>query len=141
MVTAALREDQTLNQLSTRFGVHPVVIGDWKQQALLVLPGLFGLKVQRDAGAAAACECELYEQIGRLEMENAWLKKSSSLSTEARRAMIDCPDELSLRHQCRLLGLDRSGLYYEPVAPDAAELALCHRRDELYPAHPHYGCG
>lgn len=28
VVTVALREDQTLNQLSARFGVHPVVIGD-----------------------------------------------------------------------------------------------------------------
>jgi putative transposase len=53
--------------------------------------------------------------------------------------MIDCQDPLSVRHQCRLLGLDRSGLYYEPVGPDAAELALGHRLDELYTAHPHYG--
>jgi len=37
------------------------------------------------------------------------------------------------------LGLDRSGLDYEPVAPDAREIALCHRLDELYTAHPHYG--
>jgi transposase-like protein len=54
VVTAALREDQTLNQLSTRLGVHPVVVGDWKQQALLALPGLFGQQVQRDAEAVAA---------------------------------------------------------------------------------------
>ena len=53
--------------------------------------------------------------------------------------MIDSTDTLSVRHQCRLLGLDRSGLYYAPVAPDAAEIALCHRLDELYTAHPHYG--
>jgi len=75
VVTAALREDQTLNPLSTRFGVPPVVIGDWKKQALLALPGLFGQKVQRDAAAVAARERELYEQIGRLERENGWLKK------------------------------------------------------------------
>jgi transposase-like protein len=79
VVTAALRKDQTLNQLSTRFGVHPVVIGDWKKQALLALPGLFGQKVERDAEAVAARECELFEQIGRLEMENAWLKKLGPL--------------------------------------------------------------
>jgi putative transposase len=53
--------------------------------------------------------------------------------------MIDSQDTLSVRHQCRVLGLDRSGLYYEPVGPDAAELALGHRLDELYTAHPHYG--
>ncbi len=34
VIVAALREDKTLNQLSTELGVHPVVISDWKQQAL-----------------------------------------------------------------------------------------------------------
>lgn len=53
--------------------------------------------------------------------------------------MIDSRGELSVRRQCELLGLDRSGLYYQPVGPDAEEIALCHRLDELYTAHPFYG--
>lgn len=53
--------------------------------------------------------------------------------------MIDREAELSVRRQCQLLALDRSGLYYEPVVADAGELALCHRLDELYTAHPFYG--
>lgn len=53
--------------------------------------------------------------------------------------MIDRHDSISLRRQCQLLGLDRSGLYYEPAAIAPAEVALCHRLDELYTAHPHYG--
>lgn len=53
--------------------------------------------------------------------------------------MIDTQDELSVRAQCQLLELDRSGLYYQPVGLDAAEIALCHRLDELYTAHPFYG--
>ncbi len=44
-----------------------------------------------------------------------------------------------MRRQCELLGLDRSGLYYQPVGPDAEEIALCHRLDELYTTHPFYG--
>jgi putative transposase len=53
--------------------------------------------------------------------------------------MIEPEGKLSVRCQCALLGLDRSGLYYEPVGPDAEELALCHRLDALYTAHPYYG--
>jgi putative transposase len=53
--------------------------------------------------------------------------------------MIERDDCLSLRRQCELLGLDRSGLYYEPVGLAPEEVALCHRLDELYTAHPHYG--
>ncbi|WP_018289710.1 IS3 family transposase [Verrucomicrobium sp. 3C] len=44
-----------------------------------------------------------------------------------------------MRRQRELLGLDRSGLYYEPVGSDAQEISLCHRLDELYTAHPFYG--
>lgn len=75
VVVAALREDKTLNQLGAEHGVHPVAISDWKKQALLALPGLFGQRLERDAAAVALRERELFEQIGRLEMENAWLKK------------------------------------------------------------------
>lgn len=53
--------------------------------------------------------------------------------------MIDPHASLSVRTQCSLLGLDRSGLYYEVVAPAAGEIALCHRLDELYTARPFYG--
>jgi transposase-like protein len=75
VVVAALREDRTLNQLSTEFGVHPVVISGWKKEALVALPGVFGLRRERDAQAVEAREREFFEQIGRLEMENTWLKK------------------------------------------------------------------
>src|SRR5690349_8281443 len=38
-----------------------------------------------------------------------------------------------------LLSLNRSSLYYRPVAPSADELALKRRIDELYTARPFYG--
>jgi len=55
--------------------VHPVVISDWKKQALVALPGVFGQRQERNAQAVEARERELFEQIGRLEVENRWLKK------------------------------------------------------------------
>lgn len=53
--------------------------------------------------------------------------------------MIDPQAELSVRRQCELLGVSRSGLYYEPVGTSAEELALMRRMDELHLAHPFYG--
>ena len=41
--------------------------------------------------------------------------------------------------QADLLGLNRTSLYYTPVAPGAEEVALKHRIDELYTAYPFYG--
>jgi putative transposase len=47
--------------------------------------------------------------------------------------------QLSVRTQSALLGLHRSGLYYRPVPPSAAEVRIKHRLDALYTAHPYYG--
>jgi putative transposase len=46
---------------------------------------------------------------------------------------------LSLRTQAALLGLNRSTLYYRPVSASEEEIALKHRIDEVYTAHPYYG--
>ena len=47
--------------------------------------------------------------------------------------------QASLRLQCRLLGVCRSGLYYQPRQLDPEQLALMRRIDELSLAHPFYG--
>jgi putative transposase len=44
-----------------------------------------------------------------------------------------------LSTQAELLSLNRSGLYYQPVGPSAAEIAIKHRIDEIYTAYPFYG--
>jgi len=46
---------------------------------------------------------------------------------------------LSVRRQCELLAISRSGLYYEPVATSPDELALMRRLDELHLKYPFYG--
>ncbi len=48
-------------------------------------------------------------------------------------------DDLSLVAQAELLGLSRASLYYKRVSPSAHEIAIKHRIDELYTAHPFYG--
>ena len=45
----------------------------------------------------------------------------------------------SVREQCRLLGVPRSGLYYEPCGPKASDPAVMRRLDEQYTAAPFYG--
>ena len=43
-----------------------------------------------------------------------------------------------MRRQCALLAVTRSSVY-EPVVPDAEELALMRRIDELHLQHPFFG--
>jgi len=55
-------------------------------------------------------------------------------------AMVDrSRPDLSVRRQCALLGLARSGVYRRPAAPDPEELALMRWLDEQYLATPFYG--
>jgi putative transposase len=57
-----------------------------------------------------AKDAELFQQIGRLQMELEWLKKSLSCSDarELRKLVDHAHAELSLSRQCALLGLPRS---------------------------------
>jgi putative transposase len=62
------------------------------------------------------------------------------LTTTERRALVErTTDALPLRTQADLLSLNRAGLYYQPVPPSPEEVAIKHRIDELYTAHPFYG--
>ena len=72
---AAAREDRTASELASQFGVHPTQIGQWKRQLLEGAEELFSDDQHRKAANQDALIAELYEQIGRLQMEAAWLKK------------------------------------------------------------------
>lgn len=47
--------------------------------------------------------------------------------------------EFAIKTQAELLGLNRTGLYYQPVEPSSQEVALKHRIDEIYTESPFYG--
>jgi putative transposase len=53
--------------------------------------------------------------------------------------MIDPETSVSVRRQCELLRVSRSGLYYEPAPTSGEELALMRRIDELHLERPFYG--
>jgi putative transposase len=48
-------------------------------------------------------------------------------------------DSLPLTDQATLLSLSRRSLYYQPVGPAPAEVAIKHAIDQIYTAHPSYG--
>ena len=49
--------------------------------------------------------------------------------------------EISVRRQCELLGVNRSGLYYEPVGESKENLTLMRLLDEQFTRTPFMGAG
>ena len=75
---AAVRNDKTVSQLASEYGVHPTQINEWKRQLMKEGAQVFGQRTGSDETAAKERENELYEQIGRLKMELEWVKKKAA---------------------------------------------------------------
>jgi transposase-like protein len=76
---AALKQDKTVNELASQYGLHPTLIHTWKKQLLAGAEQLF----LGGTGKVAALDHEvlqaqLYEQIGRLSFELDWVKKKAA---------------------------------------------------------------
>lgn len=84
IVVELLREEKTVSQISSEYGVHPNQLYRWKAQALEGLPSLFEKDNQGEKPRQAAHDRqmeELYAEIGKLSTQLAWLKKKSGLDT------------------------------------------------------------
>ncbi len=137
---AALKGQQTLNELASVYGVHPVQVAQWKKQAATGLPEVF---VERQAAAeheAEPLQARPYQEIERLKIELADLKGRLPGPVEAKRALIE-PEHptLSVARQCELLGLARSSWYYRPVPASAGTRELLRLLEEQYARTPSYG--
>ena len=72
----AAKPTRTAAELAKAYQVHPVQISQWKKQLLDGVESLFRDGRRREHEEGQALQAELYERIGRLNMEVEWLKKS-----------------------------------------------------------------
>jgi transposase-like protein len=72
VAVAALKGDKPLSRLASEYGIHASQIKDWKERALEGIEQSFSNKTSKPSDRTEAL---LYEEIGRLKVENEFLKK------------------------------------------------------------------
>ena len=71
---------KTISQIASDNNLHPNQVSNWKKQLLTEGTALFEKKNRGRQKEQETQEAALYEQIGRLKMENEWLKKTVDVS-------------------------------------------------------------
>jgi transposase len=75
VVLEALKERRTISELAQQFDLHPNQIATWKKDFLAAAPTVFESVVDHEREALKQKQDELFQQIGRLQVENEFLKK------------------------------------------------------------------
>ncbi len=73
----ALKGDNTVAEIASKYKVHPTQVSQWKKQLQESSIEIFGGK-RTQSEASEALVSQLYEEVGRLKFELDWVKKKAS---------------------------------------------------------------
>jgi len=78
---ALLKEDETMAQICSRFGIHPTQARRWREHAVESLKTGFGQGTASQQLQEKDRQIEeLYKRIGQLNVESEWLKKKTGVT-------------------------------------------------------------
>jgi transposase len=75
---AAIKGEETMAELSSRFGIHPTMIASWKKKAIEGMTDIFATKADKNALIDEAERKELHAKIGQLTVERDFLADVSA---------------------------------------------------------------
>lgn len=73
----AIKGEMTINQITTKHGIHSTQIVRWKQQAIEAIKKAFCTKGNLVEKSEQLLVEQLYKQIGQMKVEIDFLKKSA----------------------------------------------------------------
>nr|WP_244505176.1 IS3 family transposase [Pelagibacterium luteolum] len=137
----ALKGEETVSELASRFGIHPTMIHQWKRALLEGASGVFERGGRKKPEIDDEQVKDLHAKIGELAVANGFfVQKAQALGREVRRGMIEpAHPVLSIGKQCTLLSIARSSFYYTPKGETEINLALMRRIDEQFLETPFFG--
>ncbi|PXW67318.1 transposase [Loktanella sp. PT4BL] len=137
----ALKGEETVSELASRFGVHPTMIHHWKQAFLEGASGVFERGSRKAPEVDEKQVKDLYAKIEELAVANDFFgQKAQTLDRQVRRSMIKPnQSDLSVSKQCAFLSISRSSFYYDPKGETEMNLDLMRLIDKQFLETPFYG--
>ena len=77
MALAAIKGNQTANEIASEFGIHVSLVNRWKKEAIEALPLVFGNTQAKQSQEIEIERERLYQKVGKLQIELDWLKKNT----------------------------------------------------------------
>lgn len=148
LVLEVLEGVKSINEIASQYEVLPANLKNWKNQFIDNMSLAFDKSAvvkeyKTEIESLQANNQKLAQKVGNLTIEKDFLegKLVSSVSSDKRKAMVDSECLLSLRKQCQLLQLNRTGLYYTPTPKFStkADIEILNQIDEIYTESPCYG--
>ena len=75
----AIKGQKTAQELGSIYGVHPTQVTTWKRQVVAEAAEIFTRGGVYDKEAIEQEKAELYQQIGKLQVELDWMQKKSGI--------------------------------------------------------------
>jgi len=146
IVLELLKEDQTINQLATKYQITAKSIQNWKKQflenaSLAFEPAKVVQEFKDEIKSKDEEIVELQKQLGKSVVEKEWLSKKleSSVSLNKRKTLVENGLELTKTTQCKLLSISRATHYYKAVPVSEQNLKIMHTIDEIATDNSEYG--
>ena len=135
--------DLTLNEIASKYGVTPKSLQNWKKQFLananLAFNADAAVSDYKDKLTEKDKEInELHRQLGKRTSELEWAsKKLKSLDYKTQKALVDSKlNDIAVTRQCKLIGYNRSNVYYKPLENAYNKNSLLRAIDNIYTEIP-----
>jgi putative transposase len=135
LVLELLQNEQTLAEIASKHNILPQNLVNWKKTFLanaeIAMEPSKAVKEYKEELIKSQEQNErLTALVGKVTVEKEWLaKKLKSLGSSKLKQLVDLkpsPASISINHQCQLLGINRSGLYYKPRTNHAKQTIKNH---------------
>ena len=132
-----LQNESTLAEIASKHNILPQNLVNWKKTFLanaeIAMEPSKAVKEYKEELIKSQEQNErLTTLVGKVTVEKEWLlKKLKSLGSSKLKQLIDLKpgtfnSSLSINYQCQLLGINRSGLYYQPRVNHAKQIIKNH---------------